>query len=106
MTTARTFMCRRSATPVLWAIRPPRPDSATRTERAGQSRPAQVDATCTHSYLVVASALTGGKYLEQSANLSLPLPAGAGGVDVTVQSNSLDLKLGAHASDAGTDTII
>jgi len=81
------------------------------TVSAPQFTPAQVGATFTNSVLIV-NDVTVGKGLQETVNLILPSPAGPSGVQVTVAATApvgggtINLKLAAQPTDAGTDNIV
>jgi hypothetical protein len=87
------------------SLQPVTSGPTTVTASAAQFASAQVAATFTNQNLIVDSAITVGKNLQQPVNLILPQAAGPAGVQVTVQSNSPNVKLAAASTDAGTDTI-
>lgn len=66
----------------------------------------QVTATVTTQSLYVGFPLLIGKNLQSAASVSLPALAGAGGVQVTIKSNSPLIKLSNTPTGAGSDQIV
>ena len=56
--------------------------------------------------IIAGGGITVGQFLEDSSQLILPVPAPAGGLQVTLQSNSPLLKLALNATDAPASSIV
>jgi len=80
--------------------------NTTITASASQFASAQVVATLTSGSLVLPTTLMIGRNLQEEVNVILPQTAGAGGVQVAIQSNSPLLELAASISGAGSSSIV
>jgi len=65
-----------------------------------------VSVTVTSCSLNINNGLTVGQFLEQQGTVFLSCAAGAGGVPVTLKSNSAFVKLAVNATDPGSDQIV
>ena len=80
--------------------------TSTITASAAQFASAQVVGTVTPNSPPIINSVTVGKNLQQAASVLVPAVAGAGGIQVTITSNSAQLLLSASETTAGSAQIV
>ena len=88
------------------SFQPQAQGSTTITASSPNFASAQVSATVTSQKVPTPAPVTVGQFLQDQTAILLPSPAGAGGVNVTVTSNSPSVKLTTNPNAAGASSIV